>query len=81
MSEIWLLAIILLALVGGLLAGLAKPAAMFFFASLLCYLLGLVDLTVALGSFTNNGVFLFPCPGCFIELFIKLFSGIIIPSG
>jgi di/tricarboxylate transporter len=56
MSEIWLLAIILLALVGGLLAGLAKPAAMFFFASLLCYILGLVDLNVALGSFTNNGL-------------------------
>ncbi|MBB1381358.1 SLC13 family permease, partial [Shewanella sp. SR41-2] len=56
MSEIWLLAIILLALVGGLLAGLATPAAMFFFASLLCYILGLVDLNVALGSFTNNGL-------------------------
>jgi di/tricarboxylate transporter len=56
MSEIWLLAIILLALVGGLLAGLAKPAAMFFFASLLCYMLGLVDLSASLSSFTNNGL-------------------------
>jgi di/tricarboxylate transporter len=56
MSEIWLLALVLLALVGGLVAGFASPAAMFFFASLLCYMLGLVELSPLLVNFTNNGL-------------------------
>ncbi|MDD8061273.1 SLC13 family permease [Shewanella metallivivens] len=56
MSEIWLLSIILFGLVIGLIAGLSSPAALFFFASLGCYLFGLADLSVILSSFTNNGL-------------------------
>ena len=56
MNEMWLLAIILLAMVGGLIAGAAKPATMFFMALLSAYLLGLVELNQALMSFTNNGL-------------------------
>lgn len=56
MSEVWQLAIILIALVGGLVAGLASPAALFFFALLTTYLFGLVDISSALVGFTNNGL-------------------------
>ena len=43
-------------MVGGLIAGAAKPATMFSMALLSAYLLGLVELNQALMSFTNNGL-------------------------
>jgi di/tricarboxylate transporter len=56
MSEMWLLAVILLSLIAGLIAGVASPATLFLFAGLASYLLGLVALDTALVSFTNNGL-------------------------
>ena len=56
MGEIWLLSVILLGLVLGLIAGIGSPAALFFFASLACYLFGLAELNVILSSFINNGL-------------------------
>lgn len=56
MSDLWLLAIILLGLVAGLISGRINPAVLFLFAFLLCYLLGMVALDTALTSFTNIGL-------------------------
>ena len=56
MSDLWLLAIILLGLVAGLISGRISPAVLFLFAFLLCYLLGMVALDTALTSFTNIGL-------------------------
>jgi di/tricarboxylate transporter len=56
MSEMWQLAVILLSLIAGLIAGVASPATLFLFAGLASYLLGLVALDTALVSFTNNGL-------------------------
>ncbi len=56
MSDLWLLAIILIGLVGGLISGRINPAVLFLFAFLLCYLLGMVALDTALTSFTNIGL-------------------------
>lgn len=56
MTDLWLLAIILLGLVAGLIAGRINPAVLFLFAFLLCYLLGMVALDTALTSFTNIGL-------------------------
>jgi di/tricarboxylate transporter len=55
-SDLWLLAIILLGLVAGLISGRINPAVLFLFAFLLCYLLGMVALDTALTSFTNIGL-------------------------
>nr|WP_301542022.1 SLC13 family permease [Shewanella sp. KJ2020] len=52
----WLLALILFGLVTGLISGRINPAALFLFAFLLCYLLGMVALDTALTSFTNIGL-------------------------
>ncbi|MGL4711114.1 MAG: SLC13 family permease [Shewanella sp.] len=56
MSDLWLLAMILLGLVAGLISGRINPAALFLFAFLLCYLFGMVALDTALTSFTNIGL-------------------------
>lgn len=56
MSDLWLLAIILIGLVAGLISGRINPAVLFLFAFLLCYLLGMVALDTALTSFTNIGL-------------------------
>lgn len=56
MTELWLLALILFGLVAGLVSGRINPAALFLFAFLLCYLLGMVALDTALTSFTNIGL-------------------------
>lgn len=56
MSDLWLLAMILLGLVAGLISGRINPAVLFLFAFLLCYLLGMVALDTALTSFTNIGL-------------------------
>lgn len=56
MTDLWLLALILLGLVAGLISGRINPAALFLFAFLLCYLLGMVALDTALTSFTNIGL-------------------------
>lgn len=56
MSDLWLLAIILLGLVAGLISGRINPAVLFLFAFLLCYLSGMVALDTALTSFTNIGL-------------------------
>ncbi|MBO2606509.1 SLC13 family permease [Shewanella algae] len=53
MSETWILGLILLALVAGLVSGLASPAMLFTIAALLSYLLGMLELESLLGSFTN----------------------------
>jgi len=55
-TDLWLLALILLGLVAGLISGRINPAALFLFAFLLCYLLGMVALDTALTSFTNIGL-------------------------
>lgn len=56
MTDLWLLALILFGLVAGLISGRINPAALFLFAFLLCYLLGMVALDTALTSFTNIGL-------------------------
>ncbi|SIR31144.1 Di-and tricarboxylate transporter [Shewanella morhuae] len=56
MSDLWLLAIILLGLVAGLISGRINPAVLFLFAFLLCYLFDMVALDTALTSFTNIGL-------------------------
>ncbi|QYJ79552.1 SLC13 family permease [Shewanella acanthi] len=56
MSDAWLLAVVLIGLVTGLIAGRINPAMLFLFAFLLCYLLGMVALDTALTSFTNTGL-------------------------
>ena len=56
MSESIQLALILTGLVAGLIAGVASPAALFFMASLLTYLLGLVNLEQLLHGFSNPGL-------------------------
>lgn len=56
MTDLWLLALILFGLVAGLVSGRINPAALFLFAFLLCYLLGMVALDTALTSFTNIGL-------------------------
>ncbi|MCP3129862.1 SLC13 family permease [Shewanella sp. KJ2020] len=56
MTDLWLLALILFGLVTGLISGRINPAALFLFAFLLCYLLGMVALDTALTSFTNIGL-------------------------
>ncbi|MBR9727976.1 SLC13 family permease [Shewanella intestini] len=56
MSDIGLLACILVVMITGLVSGIARPATLFFSAMLGCYLLGLVQLDTALASFTNTGL-------------------------
>ncbi|WOT05807.1 SLC13 family permease [Shewanella youngdeokensis] len=56
MSEIWVLSTILLALVIALMAGIWTPAALFFTAALVTYLLGMVEIEAALGSYTNTSL-------------------------
>lgn len=51
-----LLSAIILALFIGLITDIAKPAALFFLTSVLCYLLGMADLTLLLSGLTNSGL-------------------------
>ncbi|MFT5789308.1 MAG: di/tricarboxylate transporter, partial [Shewanella sp.] len=53
MTELWVLSSILFALVVALMAGVWTPAGLFFTATLTTYILGMVELETALGSFTN----------------------------
>ncbi|MGI2259004.1 SLC13 family permease [Shewanella sp. GXUN23E] len=56
MSESLQLALILTALIAGLISGVASPAALFLLVSVLTYLLGLVSLESLLSGFGNTGL-------------------------
>lgn len=53
MADIWLLAVIVVSLVFGLMAGVASPATLFLIAAIATYLLDMVTIEAALASFTN----------------------------
>ncbi|RYV03749.1 SLC13 family permease [Shewanella sp. OPT22] len=56
MTDAAWLSLILIGLLGGLFSGKASPAMCFAGAVIACYLLGLVDISHALISFTNSGL-------------------------